>query len=93
MIITYLFQKQQDAVRAVILSNLYEFVKTFFDEDELEFLPDLNFEIFFGEGVLIVQEQWFDENEVEHYQDVHVSFEDYNNWFKGLNNDISEGQV
>ncbi|MCP3921247.1 MAG: hypothetical protein GY714_01550 [Desulfobacterales bacterium] len=88
MLITYLFQKQQDAVRDIIFSNLYDFVKTFFGEDETEFLPDLDFEIFFGDGVLIVQEQWSDENEIEHCQDVHLLFEDYNNWFKGLNKNV-----
>ncbi len=89
--ITTLLQKQLEAVRSIIYSNLFSFVKHFFGEDEVQYLPDLDFIIFFGVDFLLVEEHWVDDQGIQNSLRLQINYKDYHDWFKGLNNnDIPE---
>ncbi len=86
--ITELLRRQHEAVRSIIYSNLYDFVKCFFGEEEAEFLPDLDFFIYFGVDFLLVEEHWMDEEGGRHSFRLQIDYQCYNEWFKGLNDDV-----
>lgn len=88
--ITELFQKQVHVQLNLVYSNLYDFVKCFFGEEEAEYLPDIDYKILLDGDAIYVIQQWMDEEEIDCTAYFEIAFEEYNQWFKGLNDDVSE---
>jgi len=81
-VIADLLQRQIDVQLNLIYSNLYDFVKFFFGEEEAEFLPDLEYTIRLGSGSFFVQQRWMDEDGIDCTAYFEIDYSEYNKWYK-----------
>ena len=90
--ITRMLQKQVGRELSLIYENLYEFVKHFFSEETAELIGDLDYIIFLGSEYIYVQQHWMDEEGDDCVLELDIDYDEYNEWFKGLNTqNVSKG--
>lgn len=89
--ITKLLQKQIENELSLIYANLYEFVKEFFGRNTAEAIDSVDYMIFLGSDYIYIQQHWIDQEGNSVVVELDVDYDEYNEWFKGLNINVSKG--